>query len=268
MPGRLDGKIAVITGGPSGIGRATAVRFAEEGAYVVVADLLAGRGAETVQAVERLGRRAIFVLTNIKEEHDCEALAAAAVAEFGRIDVLVAAAGIMYAGYVSGDDPTTAGALGRHVVDKALEHWQEVLAVNLTGTMLTERAVARRMIGAGKGGSIINIASHGAKTVRPGSADYRASKAGVWMLTKVLAVELAPHKIRVNAIGPGLIDTPMSEYIQRDEAVMQNWLENVSPLGRIGRPEDVANTALFLASEEASFYTGEILFPTGGIFTG
>jgi NAD(P)-dependent dehydrogenase (short-subunit alcohol dehydrogenase family) len=154
-----------------------------------------------------------------------------------------------------------------YVVNKPVEHWEKVLAVNLTGVMLTNRAVARRMIDRGSGGSIVNIASGAAKIPIPGSADYCVSKAGVWMLTKCLALELAPHGIRVNAIGPGFIETPMTERMREDEAAVQRII-STTPLGRLGQPLDIANAALFLASDEASFWTGEIVFPDGGLFTG
>jgi NAD(P)-dependent dehydrogenase (short-subunit alcohol dehydrogenase family) len=270
MAGRLEGKIAVITGGASGIGRACAIRFAQEGADIAVADLNGERAAETAAAVKGLGRRAISLACDTSTEAANEALADAAIAEFGRIDVLVAAAGISHALYVSGETREGAANADRtasHILNKPVEYWEKVLAVNLTGVMMTDRAVARRMVAAGTGGSIINIASGAAKIPLPGSADYCVSKAGVWMLTKVLALEVAPHNIRVNAIGPGFIETPMTQTLRDDEA-RRRAIETSTPLGRLGQPEDIANTALFLASDEASFWTGEIVFPDGGLFTG
>jgi len=141
------------------------------------------------------------------------------------------------------------------------------MAVNLTGVMLTDRAVARRMIAAGNGGSIVNIASGAAKIPIPGAADYCVSKTGVWMLTKTLALELTGHQIRVNAIGPGMIETPMTVQAHSDEE-RRRQIENNTPLGRFGQPQDIANAALFLASDESSFTTGQMLHPDGGIFTG
>jgi NAD(P)-dependent dehydrogenase (short-subunit alcohol dehydrogenase family) len=270
MAGRLEGKTAVITGGASGIGRATALRFAQEGAHVVVADLNPDRAAETVAAVKGLGRRSIAVRADTSQEADNEALADAAFSEFGSVDVLVAAAGISHALYVSGESSIPRAEVAgdaRMIINKPVEFWEKVLAVNLTGVMLTDRAIARRMIDRGIRGSIINIASGAAKIPLPGSADYCVSKAGVWMLTKVLALEVASFGIRVNAIGPGFIETPMTQGIQDDETVKQRIL-STTPLGRLGQPEDIANTALFLASDESGFWTGEILFPDGGLFTG
>ncbi len=269
MAGRLQDRIAVITGGASGIGRATAIRFAEEGAHIVVADLNLDRASETVAAVKALGRRAIAVRTDTSVNADCEALAEAAVVEFGRIDVLVAAAGISHALYVSGAEAT--GVRGERsaalLINKPIEYWEKVINVNLTGVMLTNRAVARRMVDAGWKGSIINIASGAAKIPIVGAADYCVSKAGVWMLTKTLALELAGFGVRVNAIGPGFIETPMTASMRADEE-RQRQLIAGTPLGRLGQPEDIANAALFLASDESSFFTGEIIFPDGGLFTG
>jgi NAD(P)-dependent dehydrogenase (short-subunit alcohol dehydrogenase family) len=269
MAGRLQDRVAVITGGASGIGRASAIRFAEEGAHVVVADLNPDRGAETVAAVKALGRRSLFVRTDTSSNADCEALAAATVSEFGRIDALVAAAGISHALYVSGSEPADVRGdrEATFLVNKPIEYWEKVLNVNLTGVMLTNRAIARAMLDGGRPGSIVNIASGAAKIPIPGAGDYCVSKAGVWMLTKVLALELAPRQIRVNAIGPGVIETPMTASLRADEDRRRSLIAG-TPLGRLGLPEDIANTALFLASDESSFFTGEILFPDGGLFTG
>jgi NAD(P)-dependent dehydrogenase (short-subunit alcohol dehydrogenase family) len=197
-------------------------------------------------------------------------MAALAVEEFGRIDLLVAAAGISHARYVSGAPADTADARGwedRFIINKPVEYWEKVLAVNLTGVMMTDRAVAKRMISGGNGGSIINIASGAAKIPLPGSADYCVSKAGVWMLTEVLALEVAQHGIRVNAVGPGYTDTPMTEAIHSNEEAYQRLMQSI-PMRRMGVPLDIANTALFLASDESAYFTGQILFPAGGLFTG
>ena len=267
MAGRLEGKVAVVTGGASGIGRQCAVRFAEEGANVVIGDLDEQRGGEVVTALTALGVKASFLRTDTSIEADCEALMEAAVTRHGALDVLLAAAGISHALYVSGADPSEVradrNAVG--VLSKPTEYWEKVLNVNLTGVMLCDRAAARRMVG--KGGSIINIASGAAKIPLAGAAEYCVSKAGVWMLTKVLALEVARENIRVNAIGPGFIETPMTASMRSDEARVQRLIESI-PLRRLGQPQDIANAALFLASDESSYFTGEILFPDGGMFTG
>lgn len=257
---RLTGKVAFITGGASGIGRACAVRFAEEGADVVVADLQPDGGGETVRLVEEHGRRAVFVPMDSSREDEVDEAVAQGVAALGRVDLCVAAAGI------SGGGPRL-DATARMIVDKPTEYWRRVIDVNLTGVMLTNRAVARRMIAQGDGGKIVNIASGAAKIPLPGAADYSVSKAGVWMLTKVLALEFAPYKIRVNAIGPGVIETPMTAELLEDEARVTQ-LTRRTPLGRVGQPVDIANCALFLCSDESDYFTGQILHPDGGLFTG
>jgi NAD(P)-dependent dehydrogenase (short-subunit alcohol dehydrogenase family) len=205
-----------------------------------------------------------------------EALAARAVELFGRVDVLVTAAGISHAGYRSGDRDadarmlaTAAESLGnpaRAFTELGLDEWQRVIDVNLTGTFLAVRAAARVMVEAGRGGSIVTIASIAAKHPEAGPASYAVSKAGVWMLTKHAARSLGPSGIRVNAIGPGFIQTNMTRILEDLPAAQDSLLMTV-PLGRIGLPREVADTAVFLASDEASYYTGEILHPDGGFYT-
>ena len=260
MAGRLEGKVAVITGGASGIGRATAELYADEGANIVIADLQDGAGA--VAAVRERGREATFVSTDTSDEAACEAMAEAAVEAFGAIDILVAAAGIGHAGATPDVAADPSSVL---LVNQPVSSWQRVLDVNLNGVMLSDRAVARRMIEAGNGGTIINIASIMAKVPQVGVGPYCVSKAGVWMVTKVLAMELAPYDIRVNAIGPGFIDTPMTAGLKVSET--GNWAMAITPMRRMGVPDEVATTALFLASDDASFYTGALLHPHGGVFT-
>lgn len=271
---RLAGKVALVTGGGSGIGRACCERFADEGAKIAVVDIQDDNAAETVRLVEQRGQRAIALHCDTSSEAENDAMAQAAVDEFGRIDVCVAAAGISHAQYVSGADPVDVNPLTPSVdsatgfvENKPVEYWEKVLAVNLTGVFLTDRAVVRQMLAQGSPGSIVNIASAAANLPMPAAAEYAVSKAGVWSLTKTLAVELASRGIRVNAIGPGVIETPMTQMWTDDETWMAEYLSR-SLLGRLGLPLDIANTALFLASDESSFFTGELLKPNGGIFTG
>jgi NAD(P)-dependent dehydrogenase (short-subunit alcohol dehydrogenase family) len=254
--GRLQDRVAVITGGASGIGQATAVRFAEEGANVVRADLPAqSAGAEATMArVQALGRRAQVVAIDVTQEEQVHEMAEAAMAAFGRIDILVAAAGIE-------QDPNRPGLLS--ILELPTASWQRLLDVNLTGVMFCNRAVARHMIAGGIRGSIINLASGAARRTRPGMVTYSISKAGVWMLTRGLALELAPYGIRVNAIGPGIVASPMTNRIYGSAEGVEARGSGI-PLGRVGQPRDIANTALFLASDESSFYTGSILHPDGG----
>jgi NAD(P)-dependent dehydrogenase (short-subunit alcohol dehydrogenase family) len=273
MNERMTDRVAVITGGASGIGRACALRLAEEGAAIMVADLNGDRAEAVAAEVIAAGGRAETVVVDTSSEEQCDAMADATVAAFGQVDVCIAAAGISHAGYVSREveEQASADRMDRHdmmVIDKALESWQRVIDVNLTGVMLTNKAVARKMVeqqsaGRGSGGAIVNIASVAAVTALKGSADYCVSKAGVWMLTKCLAGELARYKIRVNAVGPGYIKTSMSgAAVAHDSWVKEREAE--TPLRRLGEPVDIANACLYLASEEASFVTGEIIFPDGG----
>ncbi len=268
---RFEGKAAVVTGAASGMGRESALRLAREGADVVVAALPEDdRAAETVALIEAEGGRAIAVAADVTRDADSDAMAQAAVDAFGRLDYCIAAAGISHAGYISGEvtegEPLLGGA-HRHVIHKPVEYWEKVLAVNLTGVMLTNRAVSRRMIELGNGGAIVNISSGAAKAPIRGMADYCVSKAGVWMLTRCLALELAPNQIRVNSVAPGLIDTPMTLAVTSDEERKQRRIE-ATPLGRIGQPADIAEAALFLLSDQASYITGQIIHPDGGIFVG
>jgi NAD(P)-dependent dehydrogenase (short-subunit alcohol dehydrogenase family) len=272
----LEDKVAVITGGGNGIGRACAVRFAEEGADIVVGDLLEGPGGETVAAVEAAGRKATFVQIDAASPADNERLMDEAVAQFGGIDVLVTAAGISHADYVSGDRQRDADMLNnaaaalmdpaKPFLDLTMDGWQKVLDVNLTGTFLAVQSAARRMVEAGRAGSIITIGSIASKVPEAGPLSYGVSKAGVWMLTKHVARSLGPAGIRVNAIGPGFIDTNMTKLIQEIPMVSDHLMTGI-PLRRLGSPVEVANTALFLASDESSYFTGEILHPDGGFYT-
>jgi NAD(P)-dependent dehydrogenase (short-subunit alcohol dehydrogenase family) len=261
MAGRLAGKIAIITGGGSGIGRACALRFAAEGAAVCVADLNLEGAADTVRQIEAADGRAVAVQTDTADEAATEAMVERCVAAFGAVDLLVAAAGISGARPSQPPQPDPFPLL-----NLPTEHFQRVLAVNLYGVLFSDRAVARWLVAHRRPGAIVNIASVAAKLPLPGGA-YSISKAGVWMLTKALANELAPVGIRVNAIGPGFIETPMTAMLRADEA-RSRWALSLTPMRRYGTPEEVAATALFLCSDEASYFTGEMLHPAGGMFVG
>ena len=270
-PRRFEDRVALVTGGASGMGRETSVRLAREGAAVVVAGLPDdARGAETIAMIEAEGGRAVYVGADVSREADCDAMAQAAVDEFGRLDYCVAAAGVLHARYVSGElapEDVNPDRSEGHLTDKPLEFWERVLAVNLTGVMLTNRAVAKRLIAQGEGGAIVNISSGAAKIPMRGSAEYSVSKAGVWMLTRCLALELAPHGIRVNTVAPGVIDTPMALAVSSDESRRQQ-LERTIPLGRLGEAEDIAEASLFLLSAQSDYMTGQIIHPDGGLFVG
>ena len=274
---RLQGKVALITGAGNGIGRACAQRFAEEGAKIVVADLIEAAALETVALVEGAGGSAAFVKLDAASKRDNELAAQFAVDTYGAIDLVVTAAGISHSDYHSGDIEhdikMVVGQLeyaekpGRAFVELAADSWQKVIDVNLTGTFYALQACAACMLDAGTGGSIITIASIAAKHPDAGPTAYTVSKAGVWMLTKKAARELAAAGIRVNAIGPGYIDTNMTKLIDFVPEDRQAQLYANIPMGRKVSRTTSRTAALFLASDESSYMTGEILHPDGGYFT-
>jgi len=271
--GRLDGKIAVVTGGGNGIGRACCRRFAAEGADIVVADLLEEAGKETVAMVEDAGRRAVFVAADAASPDDNEAVMQAAVDQLGGLHVLVTSAGISGGNYRSSSDVSEqlAGFAERggqsdpaqNFLEFPLSDWNKVLEVNLTGTLLAVQSAARRM---SVGGSIITIASIAGKTPEAGTPSYSVSKAGVWMLTKFASMVLSPKGIRVNAIGPGFIETNMTAIVTAIPELSQRFLAQV-PMARMGKPEEIAATAAFIASDDSSYTTGEIFHVDGGFYT-
>src|SRR3990172_1127847 len=220
---RLAGKVALVTGGASGMGRGVAIRFAEEGADVAVADVNRQGADETALEVRRLQTRALAIEADVTSRADCERMVRETVAALGKLDIFVANAGI-----------------GRSApfLETAQEDWEAVIRTNLTGVFLSCQAAARQMVEQGHGGRIITIASVAA--VRPSArmAAYHAAKAGVKMLTEVMALELAEHRINVNAIGPGVIDTPLAAPLV---AAIKAADRDVAPLGRVGEPKDVAD---------------------------
>jgi glucose 1-dehydrogenase len=261
MAGRLEGKVALVTGGGSGIGRACAVRFAKEGANVCVADIDLAAASDTARQVDAAGRKSVPVQVDTTDEAANDIMVRRCVDGLGAVDVLVAAAGVGAA--------RVHGAMSYQpytVLDIPMEQFRRVIDVKLYGVLFSNRAVARWMRDNRRGGSIINLGSIMSRMPSTSGA-YSVSKAGVWMLTKCLAQELAAHGIRVNAIGPGFIETPMTAAMREDPA-RSGWAMSVTPMGRYGRPEEVAATALFLASDDASYFTGELLHPSGGVFVG
>ncbi len=278
MAGRLDGKTAVITGGSNGIGRACAERFSTEGANILIADLLSEPGNQAADAINSGGGSARFVELDVASQEANQAMAAAAIEHFGGIDVVVTAAGVSSGDYLSGDVESQLKRMAKAGEDAArnpaaalteldLDDWRRVLDVNLTGTLLSIQATAAVMLDQGKPGSIVTIASIAARDPLWGAPSYPVSKAGVWMLTKNAARTLAPLGIRVNSIGPGFIETNMTEALsQVDE--YNDMVLGLTPMGRRGTPVEIANVALFLASDEASYMTGELIHPDGGWFTG
>jgi len=278
MAGRLEGRTAVITGGANGLGRACAEKFAAEGASILIADLLPEPGRAAVESIEQGGGRASFVELDAADQAANEAMAAAAVKTYGGIDVVVTAAGVSSGDYLSGDverglkrmkqmAEATAVNPAAALLDLDLDDWRRVIDVNLTGTLLAIQATAAVMVDQEKSGAIVTIASIAAVDPLWGSPSYPVSKAGVWMLTKNASRTLSPLGIRVNSIGPGFIETNMTAVMDQVDEYRERILGN-TPMGRFGQPHEVANLALFLASEESSYITGELIHPDGGWFTG
>lgn len=275
--GRLSDKVAVVTGAGNGIGRAGAIRFAEEGAAVVCSDAMIDAAAATAEEITSAGGRAVAIGGDAGSRVDNEAMAQLAIDSFGRLDVLLTAAGISHAGYKSGDienevkfamrNLENADTPWRTFIDFELDAWQRVIEVNLTGTLLAMQACGARMVELGNGGKIVTIASIAAKDPDAGPLAYTVSKSGVWMLTKKAARMLAGAGIRVNAIGPGFIETNMTALVKLMPPERAATLMDKIPMGRVGQPVEIANVALFLASDESSYMTGEILHPDGGWFT-
>lgn len=261
---RLEGTVAVITGGASGIGRACAQRLASEGASVVLGDINLELAVAAAADIESVGGTAHAVALDAASATDNASMVQTAIDKYGRLDVVVAAAGLAHAGYVSGETNAKAAS---SLLDQSLEDWQRVMDVNLNGVMLANQQAARAMIERGNGGSIVNIASAAAKVPLHGAVDYCVSKAGVWMLTKAFALEMAEHGIRVNAIGPGFIETPMTARTASTDEGTQGMIAR-TPMGRLGEAAEIASTAAFLASSDASYITGQIIFPAGGMFVG
>lgn len=263
--GRLEGKVAVITGGASGIGLACAKRYAEEGAEVFISDIGASRLENAAEEIRRTTNEKIgFAEADVCFEEQISALMQQAVDEFGKIDTVVAAAGVSGAKYVSGADNES---LDHPMLEQPVEDWNRVLQINLTGVMLTDRLAARHMIAANNGGTIVNIASTAARIALPGAIDYCVSKAGVAMLTNAFAMAMVEHNIRVNAIGPGFIETPMTQGLSEDQEG-RAMMESMTPLGRLGTAVEMANTALYLACDESSYTTGQTIYPNGGMYVG
>jgi NAD(P)-dependent dehydrogenase (short-subunit alcohol dehydrogenase family) len=251
----LDHKAAVVTGGASGIGRATALLFAQAGARVAIFDLDETGGQQTVEEIQTNGGGAIFVRTDVSVAQDVESAVKRTVAEFGRLDVIFNGAGL--SGRKWGDGPTA---------DCTEEAWDRVLAINLKSVFLGCKYAIREMLKAG-GGAIVNLSS--VLGLVGGDEDfathaYAASKGGIISLTRSIAAYYAPQQIRANVICPGLIATPMSQRAQANEAIRAR-LRELQPLtGDFGQPGDVAQAALYLASEQAKFVTGAVLTVDGG----
>ena len=246
------GHVAVVTGAGSGIGLGIADRFAEAGAQVVLADVNVDCGQQAAAGVQARYGKGLFVAADISRAADCRRLMDTALETYGHIDTLVNNAGVNFV------KPT---------LQMTEEDWDRVVDVDLKGTFLCSRYALESMVARGQG-SIVNIGSVHTMATLPEAAPYAAAKGGVLMLTKALAIEFAPHGIRVNTVGPGLTDTQIWQDIQAAaediEEAHRHWFDNI-PLGRVQTAREVANVVLFLASPDASYVTGANLITDGGM---
>jgi len=249
MAGRVEGKVALVTGGASGIGRATALTFAREGAKLVVADMNADGGHQTVHMITENGGEATFVQVDVTSASAVEAMISKTVETYGRLDCAHNNAGI-------------AGGLRARTADYPEDRWHQVIAVNLTGVWLCMKYEIPQMLHQG-GGTIVNTASAAGLVGTRGTSAYVASKHGVVGLTKTAALEYAQQVIRVNCVCPGAIQTPMTDRAWSDPARRARVIAS-EPVGRIGNPEEIAEAVVWLCSDAASFVTGHAMSVDGG----
>jgi NAD(P)-dependent dehydrogenase (short-subunit alcohol dehydrogenase family) len=250
MNTELKGKVAVVTGAASGIGRATALAFAQEGARVVIADRDGGGAEETLAMVRNAGADAIMVRVDVAHEADVAAMIEQATRSFGGVDVAFNNAGIE-------------GPVGRTTAELTEAEFDRLIGVNLKGVWLCMKHEIPAMIARG-GGSIVNCASIAGLVGFPGAAAYVASKHGVIGLTRTASLELARARIRVNAVCPGVIDTPMIDRATGDRADQRALYANAEPVGRLGRADEIASAVIWLSSPAASFVTGTAIPVDGG----
>jgi glucose 1-dehydrogenase len=246
---RLADKVALVTGAAQGIGLACAQAFARQGAQVFMTDVNEDAGRREVLRLRSEGFHASFAACDVSRKIQVDAAVEATVNEFGRVDVLVANAGIVHAA---------------EFLDLQEADFDRVLAVNLKGVFLAGQAAARQMVKQGGGGSIINMSSVNAVLAIPNQVPYVVSKGAINQLTKVMSLALAPHRIRVNGIGPGTILTELARTAVLGNREAERKILSRTPLGRLGDPDEVAQVAVFLASDEASYLTGQTIYPDGG----
>lgn len=246
---RLENKVAIITGAATGIGQAIAVRFAKEGAAVCIDYLGHQDPSDTIREIEQGGGKAIGVQADITDPGQVANLVSQTVQKFGKLDIFVNNAGLEY----------------KHpITEFPIEEWNKVIAVDLTGPFLCIQAAARQMIQQGQGGRIVNISSVHEDLPMPTNAPYCAAKGGLRMLMRTVAVELAPHKITVNNIGPGAVFTPIDDDIEKNPQLEAQLMAEI-PVGRWGKPEEIAGLATYLSSDEAGYCTGSTYFIDGGM---
>jgi NAD(P)-dependent dehydrogenase (short-subunit alcohol dehydrogenase family) len=251
---KLAGKVVIVTGAASGIGEATAMLFADEGASVIVADVDELRGQQVAGAIRRRGARALFARADVSNPDDVQAMVRVAIETYGRLDVIFNNAGIE-------------GEMNKPTADCSLDNWHRVIEVNLTGVFLGMKYAIPEMLKNG-GGSIINNASVAGLVGFAGSPAYCASKGGVVQLTKCAALEYAKQGIRVNAICPGVIWTPMVQRATGGSAETEEAFKALEPVGRFGTAEEIARMALFLACDDSAFCTGAPFIVDGGFVAG
>ena len=247
---KLQNKVAMVTGAARGIGQSIALRLSQEGAAIVV-DYVGkpGTADTTLKVIKSAGGQALAVAADVGNPQQVQALVDETVKNFGHLDILVNNAGIEF----------------KHpFVEFPLEQFQKIISVNLIGPFVCAQIAARQMIQQGTGGRIINISSVHEDLPMPTNAPYCATKGGLRMLTRTIAVELAPHKITVNNIGPGAVFTPIDADVEANKALEDTLMAEI-PLGRWGKPEEVASLAAFLASDEAAYCTGSTFFIDGGM---
>jgi glucose 1-dehydrogenase len=249
--GRLEGKVILITGSDSGIGQASAVEFAKEGADIVVNYLHDAEGAQTTAgSVTEAGRRSIVVRADVSDENQVTDLFDQAVDAFGSIDVLMNNAGV--------------DASGSPVAELSTEVWDRAIRTNVYGPFFCCRRFAQLRIAAGGGGKIINVTSVHADNPNAGGADYDCSKGAVRMLTRTLALELAPHQINVNSLAPGMVLTPFNQAAIDDPDLLEQQVQSI-PWKRAAEPSEIAKLAVFLASSDADYVTGASYVMDGGL---
>ncbi len=250
---RLQNKVALVTGSGSGIGRATAIRLAQEGARVAVADRNTTMGPETVQMIKGQGCDAFFVEADVSKVPDTERIVAETVAKYGQLNILVNNAAVM---------------IEKNAVDTTEEEWDRIVDTNLKGTFFCAKYAILQFRKQGSGGAILNMASVNSFFAEGGIAAYCATKGGIAQLTRALAIDHSGEGIRVNAICPGWIETPLNANFFAIGPHIREQAAKLHAIGRIGQPEEIANGVLYLVSDEASFVTGALLTIDGGFSAG